>query len=262
MMSTFVDVIPAQRQSGALTMREAGDGPTLWYFHDEVSVAAGALPSALAKRFHVLAPIHPGFGDAVRPDWVEKIEDLADLYIEAVRESAEHGPVTLVGSSVGAWLAAEVALAVYDRVESVVLVSPVGLAVPGSQPVDHWFMRDEERDATLFADPANKPTVPAEEFIANESMTARLGWNPRFASYRLAPRLNRLTMPTHLVWGAEDRLIPHEHRHAWSSMLPDSTESIIEGSGHYPGYERPAETAAAIDQFLNHTLRTSEGVAR
>lgn len=252
MTSTFA----AQTDIGeaALTVREAGSGQTVWYFHDELSVETNLVSDSVAESHRVLAPMHPGYGNAPRPSWVENVHDIADLYLQPVLASADGVRVSIVGSSIGAWIAAETALLAYERVERLVLIGPLGLRVPGFPPADHWFMRDDEREATLFADPANKPSASPDEFMANEAMTARLGWNPRFASHRLGPRLGRLRMPVLLVWGEQDALLPPEHREAWKAALPNCREVVIGGCGHYPVYEQSSEVASIIKDFLSERI--------
>ena len=250
------------RAGDDLIIREAGGGPTVWYIHDEVSAEPGAVAADLAARFHVLAPVIPGFAGAGRPDWVETTQDVADLYLEPVRRHQQSNEdLVLIGSSMGAWVAVEVALALFDLEPRLALAGPLGLYLPGHPPADHWFMTDEDRDVTLYHDPSRKPSVPAEEFIANESMAARMGWNPRFASPRLAPRLNRLRFPAMVVWGANDRLLPAAHREQWARLLPQSATVVLDGCGHYPAYERPHEMAAALTEFVEQHTRTAEGVS-
>lgn len=248
-------------ENGDVPVRSAGTGPALWYFHDEVSVGPGPAAARLAEDFRVLAPIHPGFAGAPRPSWVETVRDVADVYLPMVRSRHKAGtPLVLIGSSLGGWIAVEVALAVYDLDPHVVLIGPLGLSVPGHPPADHWFMTDAERDATLFCDPAAKPEVELEEFIGNESMTARLGWSPRFADRSLLPRLRRLTSPVLTIWGREDRLLPSAHRTEWAVRLPQSTSVLLTRCGHYPVYERPDEVAAAVTAFVARHTALPQGV--
>ena len=247
--------------NGEVTVRSAGAGPVVWYFHDEVTVGPGPAATRLAEEFRVLAPIHPGFAGAARPPWVETVRDIADVYLPVVRSRHRAGtPLVLAGSSLGAWIAVEVALAVYDLDPHVVLISPLGLAIPGHPPADHWFMTDDERDATLFHNAATKPDIELEEFIENESMTARLGWNPRFSDRSLLPRLRRLTSPVLTIWGRDDRLLPAAHRTEWGVRLPQSTSVLLTRCGHYPVYERSDEVAAAVTAFVSRHTALPQGV--
>jgi pimeloyl-ACP methyl ester carboxylesterase len=257
-MRSFVDVSWVTQD---LTVREAGRGPTVWYLHDEVSARPGPVAARLTERCHVVAPVHPGFGGADRPEWIETVPDLADHYLAAVRSFHRPGePLVLIGSSLGAWIATELALLLTDLAPRLVLIGPLGLFVPGHQPADHWFMTDDERDATLYHDVSRKPGVPLPEFIANEAMTARVGWNPRLASRRLAPRLSRLRAPVLTIWGRQDALLPAAHRTRWGELLPQSASLVLDDCGHYPVYERPVDVAEAITRFALPSPTPTGGV--
>jgi pimeloyl-ACP methyl ester carboxylesterase len=244
-----------------VVVREHGSGGALWYFHDEASAAPGPVAEALAERFRVIAPIHPGFADAVRPGWVERAEDLADVYVDAIDAVTPDEPLVLVGSSVGGWIATELALLLADRVSRLVLIGPLGLRVRGAFPADHWFMHDDRRDRALYADPSAKPEISLEEFIANEGMTARMGWNPRLASERIAPRLHRVKAPTLVLWGAQDGLLDPSYAEHWSDAMPDARAALVEGAGHFPVHERPDDVIHAASDFLL-AATTVEGASR
>lgn len=224
-----------------------GKGPSVWYFHDEVSVGPGPVAEALADDFEVIAPIHPGFSESPRPDWVVDVEDVAELYRDRL---VSDEPFVLVGSSVGAWIATELAFLLAESVMHLWLIGPIGLHVQDHPPADHWFQTDAERDAILFSDPAKKPVVEPDEYIANEAMFARLGWNPRLASRRMGPRLERLTVPTTIIWGKEDALIPPEHVVAWQEKLPQAHTITLPDSGHYPVYEQPEVVAKSVGDVV------------
>ena len=82
----------------------------------------------LAKRFDVLIPRHPGFDGAPRPEWLEHVEDLAYLYLEAI-ESLELDRPILMGHSLGGWTAAEMAIRHPSQFRSMLLISAGGLRV-------------------------------------------------------------------------------------------------------------------------------------
>jgi pimeloyl-ACP methyl ester carboxylesterase len=245
-----------------VVVREHGSGAALWYFHDEASAAPGPVAESLAQHFRVIAPIHPGFADAARPGWVERAEDVADVYVDAVDAITPQEPLVLVGTSVGGWIATELALLLGDRVSSLVLIGPLGLRVRGISPADHWFMHDDRRDRALYADPTAKPEIALEEFIANEGMIARMGWNPRLASDRLAPRLHRVKAPALVLWGARDALLDPVYAERWSEALPDARHALVEGAGHFPVHERPDDVAREAADFLLAQAATTEGANR
>jgi ABC-2 type transport system ATP-binding protein len=65
-------------------------------------------------------------------------------------------------------------------------------------------------------------------------MTARLGWNPYLSNPTLQPRLRRIRVPTLVVWGAQDRLVPVTHAYAYAEAIPDARLALIEALAHGP----------------------------
>jgi pimeloyl-ACP methyl ester carboxylesterase len=81
-------------------------------------------------------------------------------------------------------------------------------------------------------------------------MTARLGWSPYLSDPSLQGRLHRVRVPTLVVWGAQDRLVPVTHAHAYAESIPQAREALIEACGHLPAVEQPAEFARLVGDFL------------
>jgi pimeloyl-ACP methyl ester carboxylesterase len=94
-------------QGVSIRLHRAGKGPTVLFLH-----GAGGVPQwlpffdALAERYELLVPEHPGFGDSDDPPWITSISDLAMFYLDLVEE-AGLGNIHLIGNSLGGWLAKE-----------------------------------------------------------------------------------------------------------------------------------------------------------
>lgn len=234
---------------GPFVLHEAGEGPaTIVYLHDEQSAMPGPVAAKLAERARVVAPSHPGFGTANRPEWVESVRDVAEHYVDLLGALALPSTTALVGASMGAWIATELAIRTGCPFSSLSLINPIGIHVPGHPAKDFWYVRNPEE--LLFTDPAAMPEVPAGERVANEESAARYGWSPRLHDPTLAPRLHRLALPVQLVWGTDDRLLPKEHLDAWRDLLPAADVAEIPSAGHFPGYEQPDHTADVIAEFI------------
>lgn len=234
---------------GPFVVQEAGDGPvTILYMHDEIFSRPSPTASRLAGSGRVVAPAHPGFGHAERPEWVECVRDVAEHYVDLLASLALPAETAVVGASMGAWIATELVIRANCRFGALSLINPVGVHVPGHPARDLWFVRDPE--TILFADLSAAPEVSAEERIANEESAARYGWSPRLHDPTLPPRLHRLGLPVQLVWGADDKLLPREHLDRWRELLPAAEVAEIPSAGHFPGYESPERTATAIASFI------------
>jgi pimeloyl-ACP methyl ester carboxylesterase len=182
-------------------------------------------------------------------------------------ETAGLGPVLVVGHSLGGWFGAELALRRPELVRRLVLLDPLGVHVPGVE-VPPFFGAVAPRGIggagearrLLFADPegtvasAALPDVMTTgqqlQWFAGLAGAARLGWKaPHFQSRKLTERLPRLRVPTLVVRGAQDRLVPAEAARAWAGSVPGARLVDVAGAGHCLALERP-DVADDVEGFL------------
>ncbi|MFO0904109.1 MAG: alpha/beta hydrolase [Pirellulales bacterium] len=246
--------------SKKIQLTVGGSGPPLVYFHS----AGGEtdwFPFAeqLAQHYTVYLPAHPGFALSTGLDEIRDIYDYAWHYIDLF-EQLGLTSVPVVGLSLGAWLACELAILRPERVSKLVLVNAAGLHVPGS-PMAELFIDDLAKlRALLFHDvdsPGVKLLIPDSiedprvlMWLRAREATARVGWNPYLHNPRLPPHLHRIKHPTLVLWGRHDRLIPLRHGEEYARQLPNARLEIIEDCGHMPPFEKPAEFAAAVHRFV------------
>src|SRR5947208_5212874 len=106
----------------------------------------------LSQRFAVFAPEHPGFGQSDDPPWLDKVSDLAYFYLDLLQAlSLER--VHLIGTSLGGWIAAELAVRNTARLASLTLVGAVGITAGGQPIPDIFRMPVEENLRRFYADP-------------------------------------------------------------------------------------------------------------
>jgi len=230
-------------------LRRGGTGAPLLYLHG-ASGAPAIMPfmEKLATRFDVLVPEHPGYGLSDEPEWLENIHDMAYFYLEFL-EQLGLSDVTLVGSSMGGWIAMEMAVRSCARLKSVVLVSPAGIAAPGVQPADIFLMPPEELVRNLFFDQKlaearlAEPVTPESIDLAlkNRHTTARLAWEPRLHDPFLPKWLHRISVPVKVVWGEHDRILPLAFTKEFSRLMPNAEIHIVKGAGHLPQAEKAGE---------------------
>jgi pimeloyl-ACP methyl ester carboxylesterase len=77
----------------------------------------------------------------------------------------------------------------------------------------------------------------------NREMTARVAWKPHMYNRRLVPLLPLVQVPTLVVWGDDDKVVPRECGERYAKLLPDASLEVVEGCGHAVDMERPAELA-------------------
>ena len=241
-----------------LHMRRAGSGPPLLFLHGAQGLAGW--PRALeilARDFTVLAPDHPSFGASDMPPWLERIEDLAYFYLDLLEAEGLSG-VHIVGQSIGGWIGLEMAVRNTARLKSLTLVASAGLRVKGVPRADMFIVRPEELAALLFVDRAladetardYADPAQAELHIRNRVAAARMAWNPRLCNPALAKWLHRVNVPTHLLWGDSDRIIPPAHAEAFKELISGSKVTILPSCGHVPHVERPDQFASAVAGFI------------
>jgi pimeloyl-ACP methyl ester carboxylesterase len=238
-------------------LQRAGQGPPLLFLH---GAGAGgrwlSFQDALAERFTVFAPTHPGHGGAPAAEWIEDISDLAFHYLDML-DTLRLDRVHLVGASLGGWIAAEIAVMASHRLSALVLIDPVGIKVEGwiypfifgmdlPQLVGTVFQRPE---AAMALAPEDMSVDTLVELYRQNAAMARVAWNPYLYDPRLRRRLARIGTPTLLAWGEHDRLAPLVCAEAWRKEIPHARVQTFAHSGHVPHLEEPAAVAAAVIEF-------------
>jgi pimeloyl-ACP methyl ester carboxylesterase len=216
--------------------------------------------TTLAARFTVWAPTHPGFGRSGDAEWMDGVDDLARFHLWFI-DAAGLGRPHVMGHSIGGWTAAEMAAMSPGSIDRLVLVAPVGLKPETGEILDIFFHSPQElRDLTVH-DPKTIPEwdelfgrapTPAELEIVerNREMTARLTWKPYMHNPRLERFLPRVTNPTLIVWGREDRIVPVACGEQYRRLLPRATLAVLEKCGHLPPIEQPDPFARLVIDFL------------
>jgi pimeloyl-ACP methyl ester carboxylesterase len=245
----------------ATVLMHGGEGTPFVYLHSTLGESFMWLPfyQALARKFRVLVPTHPGFGKSEGFDQIDTIEDMAFHYIELL-DSLGLDEVILGGVSLGGWIAAEVAVRWPERVKKLWIADAPGLWVEGHALGDLFrFMLDRDKmRALLFHDPSSPIATlvikdePDEQSMlaAYQSLTvlARLVWERPYDP-KLAGRLHRVQCPVLLLWGDDDRLVPPAYGEAYRQHLPQAELRLMPRCGHLPMFEREAEFVEALTKF-------------
>jgi pimeloyl-ACP methyl ester carboxylesterase len=244
-----------------LPVQRGGKGAPLLVLPD-AHIGAAWLPfhDRLAERFDVILPEHPGYGGGDAPPWLDRIADLANFYLDALAR-LDLARVHLVGAALGGWIAAELATRDTARLASLTLIDPWGLRVDGVTGIDPFVTNDEQALRDLFAD-AKAADASVARLLAPEGedallkgkmVTAKLAWQPRLHDPHLTKWLHRIDVPTSIVWGAQDRLLPPAYGAAWQRAIAGARLATVPGAGHLPHVEKPGETAGVIADFIAQT---------
>ncbi|MBX5491377.1 MAG: alpha/beta fold hydrolase [Chloroflexi bacterium] len=240
-----------------LRLWSAGTGPPLLYLHG----ANGAhwLPGhdLLAAHCRVLLPEHPGWGEDDLAGGLEELDDLVYFYLDLL-DALDLARVHLVGHSLGGWLAAEIAVGQAHRLWTLTLVDAAGLWLDEAPLPDLFALSPAETTRLATFDPAAAEAAiaaaatPAAQAAQQRARVAfaRVAWNPYLHNPRLPARLHRVHVPTLLLWGAADRVIPPAYADAYARRLPDARVVRLPECGHSPPREQPAAFARTVLEFL------------
>ena len=236
----------------------SGDRVALVLSGAERAVENAAFVESLAKGFSVVVPSHPGFGRSARPDWCTTVTDLAGIYVDWL-ERSEASDVTLVGLQFGGWIALEIAVRRPAQLSRLVLVDAVGVKLGG--PLDRVFA---DIFATPYADLEKLYSADAGfglgdlesargddvlELARNEEALVLYGWEPYLHDPRLGRAIERIDVPTLLMWGSHDGIVSPEHGRGLAGKIAGARFEEIDGVGHRAQVERAEEVAKLITSF-------------
>src|SRR5690242_13324487 len=239
-----------------LTFSDLGSGRPYLLLHGgggplTVTPFAELLASTPAR---VITPTHPGFAGTHRSDTMRTVRDLAALYVGLIAK-LELRDVTVIGNSIGGWIAAEMALLDTSRVGRFVLVDAVGIQVEGHPIIDFFSLTPRQiaeasyHDPDRFGiDPTKLPPDAQKAMAANRAaLTSYSG--PAMSDPTLTERLAAVTRPVLVVWGDADRIADAEYGRAWARAIPGAQFELLANTGHLPQLESPQELLDVILAF-------------
>lgn len=242
---------------GAVHIARAGSGTPLLVLHHDIG-SPDRLPfyETLARRFTVLVPSHPGYDKSERPTWMRNVRDVAAVYGALIAEK-DLRDVTLVGLGFGGWIAAEMATMNPRGFRRLVLVGAMGIkpehGVIADQALVSYidyvrmgFADQQKFEATWGAEP---PTATLEQWDVNREMTFRIAWKPYMYNASLPHLLGGVKIPSLVVHGREDRIVPLECSERYAKALPSARLDVLDGAGHFVEMEKPEELARLVGGF-------------
>lgn len=238
---------------------EAGQGPTVILLHGLGAVKEVWLPNfaALSAKYHVYALDQLGFGHSDKPMIEYKIATWVD-FLHSFMKSQNIGKATLVGNSLGGWIALDFAAQHPDMVDKLVLVDAAGLAWQGPVTVDlnpssltGWrtLLESLFYDKKIVTD-AFALQVFTDHLRNNDGYTIQRTvanfLQPQFEDGKLAS----IHAPTLVVWGRNDELISVSRGEKLRDGIAGAKLVVFEQCGHVPQIEKPAEFNQALLEFL------------
>ena len=168
-----------------------------------------------------IVPEHPGFGASDDPPLIRSVSDMAMFYLDFL-EALELRDLHIVGHSLGGWIAAEILIRDRSRAKSLTLISSAGIRVEGVPSGDLFIWNREELLRNVFYNQAYADIAlslqPTEQqldtMLKNRFTATKLGWQPRWFNPDLEKWLHRIKLPSLIIWGDEDKVMPAALRRA------------------------------------------------
>ena len=231
----------------------------------------------LAQERRVLALDLPGFGLTPEPADGEISISGYGRCVDAFCEQLGLGKVAVVGNSMGGFISAEVAIQFPERVSRLALVSAAGIssadalqrpiltigrlasAIATNSAARHRMLaaRPISRHASLALVARHprlmKPDLAYEGFFKGTGKPGFDGALRACLDYDFRDRLPDVKVPTLIVWGEKDSIIPVRDANEFERLIPDSRKLVMRDTGHIPMAERPQAFNDVLTEFLAET---------
>jgi pimeloyl-ACP methyl ester carboxylesterase len=235
---------------------EAGSGEPLVYLHGAGTTSGFQYLLPLSRSRRLIVPIHPGFGASDNDAGINSMLDYVVHYNALFDQLDLASPLDLVGHSLGGWMASLFTVLNGRRVRRLALACPVGLRVAEHPTADMFTIRPEQVPSYIVSSPEALERIPSTNLTVDMRVgryreltsLARVIWDRNYDP-KLTRWLKRVRVPTLILWGTSDRIIPIEQAKVWSSLISASEIATFEGAGHLLFFEAP-EAVGRLESFL------------
>jgi pimeloyl-ACP methyl ester carboxylesterase len=260
------EVISVWNDQLEIHVKIAGSGPPLLFLHGGGGLRWTPFLERLSGLFTVYAPELPGTSPA-DPHAIHKVDTFADLllmYEELVRGLGIAGAVA-IGESLGGMMVADLAAHFPSLFSRLVLFAPAGLwrddhpahvvesfsSEPEQAPEYLFFDHQGDLARAFFAPPDDPELIPSvvAAIVWAQGCAAKFLWP--IPDQGLAKRLHRVTAPTLIIFGTEDRLMPSIYGQEFADRIAGSRVELIDRCGHIPHVEALDRTWELVSEFLS-----------
>ena len=240
-----------------LHLWRGGRGRSVLVLHHDIGTP-DRLPfyDALADKFDVIVPRHPGFGVPERPGWMRHPRDIASLYQWLLADLGIER-ASLVGLGFGGWVAAEMAALAPRDFHRIVLVGAMGVKPPEGDILDQAIISYIDYARAGFHDQAAFGRVFGEvstdQLVAWDlcrEMSFRIAWKPYMYSQTLPHLLGGVRAPALVVWGEDDKVVPKSAGERYARSLREARFEIVAAAGHCVDMEQPEALARLVTPFI------------
>ena len=218
--------------------------------------------AAFAASHHVFALDQVGFGKSDKPFMKYRVAMYVD-FLDKFMSELKIEKASLVGNSMGGWVAGLMAIKYPNRVEKIVLADAAGIVPANFNEGDVYQLNNSTRDEIranlkkIFATPAlqnNEALV--DQFLTQRVMTNDGGTiNALIESIKrkedfLNGRLGEIKKPTLIIWGKQDGLLPVADAYTFNKGIAGSELIVFDDCGHVPQFEKASDFNKAVLAFL------------
>jgi 2-hydroxy-6-oxonona-2,4-dienedioate hydrolase len=247
---------------------EIGSGPALVLVHGFATQARfdwGRVMAPLAAHHHVIALDQIGFGHSDKPAVDYSIQTFVDFLGEFLRVKHVER-FDLAGESLGGWIVANYTIQALSPANHGAFKLPVPSKLILEDAAGHRVLAGNAHVAGSLAEAAgiaivfhNKSLVTDDlvrrsfemKLSANDGQTEKLFTNnPKLASETVQGKLGAITIPTLVVWGGNDELVPLSDGQDYAAKIVNAELVIVPECGHAPSIEKPEQFLSAVEQFL------------
>lgn len=256
---------------------EIGSGEPIIFVHGLAGCWRNFLENLpyFGREYRAIALDLPGFGDSPMPSWEISMPNYGRLIHDFCERLGIDHVAALVGNSMGGFISTEAVIQRPERFDRLVLISAAG--------VSFWEARDRRVKAISRMIEATAPHLfnGDRRLILNRPLGRQIGFGrifrnpnklrpellkeqtrpglsaPGFANamtsivgYDTRKRLPEIEIPTLVVWGLNDQIVPVEAALGYHRLIPHSRLEIFERTGHLPQLERPARFNPMLEEFI------------
>ena len=249
---------------------ESGKGKKkhILFIHGLGSSADGwmKIPDELSSDFHSIALDLPGFGESDKPENMDyTIDQFMKIIISFLNKiPIQNEKINLIGHSLGGYIASEIAIQNQNYIRKLVLIDSSGMLEKPTPILEEYFeaamnpTQENVRKAyeKMFADPKRILQPMVDRFIRRINMpNAKKAFESTLINSATTQiglsRLSKIqSIPTLILWGDHDTVIPLEHSNFFKENINDSRLEIIEDAGHTPFAEKPDQVCQLLRNFL------------
>jgi len=259
------EIVSAWNGKINMRVRIAGSGPALVYFHPAGGLYWDEFLDNLAQTHTVYAPELPGTtpGDPYAIHNVETYTDLLLIYEEVLRKLGVNNAVA-VGQSMGGMIACDLAAYFPTMFSKLVGLAPSGLwrddapigiadlyiAPPPTIPSFLFKHPEAPAAQAMFAMPHDPELIPTIVGLAVWTLGCAGKFMWPFPDHGLRSRLHRISIPTLILWGKDDRVMPVAYAEDFKAGISNCEVRIYDDCGHVLEIEKVNEATADVKNFI------------